>query len=154
MLVLQLCEGGGSADARFLTRASKIRQIIRLDPITLGKDGRAFDNVTQFAKISRPGILLQSRQCLGRELQRISPRPRAEKAELFVGNAGQINKSVAERRQRNRDYVKAVEQIFAKITLSHRFRQCAIGCSNDSYIGFPWTGISDPLVLPFLEQAQ
>jgi len=51
MLVLQFCEGGGSADARFLRRASKIRQIIRLDPIILGEDGRAFDNVTQFAKI-------------------------------------------------------------------------------------------------------
>src|SRR6267143_42685 len=103
MLVLQFCQGGGSADARFLTRASKIRQIIRLDPITLGEDCRAFDNVTQFAKISRPRILLQSRQCLGRELQRISPGPRAEKAELFVGDASQINESVASWPQRNRN---------------------------------------------------
>src|SRR5262249_39334838 len=101
------------------------RQVLGLDAVAPGQDGRALDRILELAHVARPRVAEQPLDRLGRESQ-LAAELAARAGEEVLGEGRDVLAAIAERRQDHLDDVQPVEEVLAEAALREQRRQIAV----------------------------
>lgn len=119
-------------------------------PALADQDAGALHDVSQFAHIARPGMLLQKFERLRAEGDVL----RAELGEEIFGQEQKIVHAIAQWAEFDRKNRKPVKKILAKIVLLDEATEIGIGGGNHADIDTECVGAAQPLHLALLKKAQ
>src|SRR5215204_1081343 len=145
----------GHGRKRFLAaRHEQGRQVTHLDEVTLGQDGRAFDDVAELADVAGPRVLLED---LHRFRVHRLDRLLVDAVELgqeALDQKRDIFTAVAERRQFNGEDVQPVIQVFAQLAGADRVRRIDIRRRDDAHVHGLFLAPAETAEAALLEHAQ
>src|SRR5580658_1450114 len=153
MLSSQLLSGESFGGNRRDFRIGRKRLLSKPDLVyrksfCFAHDHRSIKHVLQFADIPRPVVGAKQVEALfGYPLYVLSQVPRATSDEIFDQHRN-IFLSLPQRRNDNRENIKAVEEIAAKCALTNSRLQVAVCGSDHTYVGVD--GVSSPDTLKFV----
>ena len=108
----------------------------------------------QLADIARPVIRRHGLQRLGAETGDTFASGGAQSVSEVARQGRDVFHAFAQRRQRNREDIQAVIQVFAKLLGRHRIQQVLVGGGNYPYIYLALAGVAYRLDNPLLQGAQ
>src|SRR5438105_2689162 len=129
------------------------RQVVGLNGLHLRENGGALHDVLELADVARPGIPEQPVH-RGRAQAQGAALPLGEPAEEMLGQARNILPALAQRRERDRNYVEAIEEVLAELALVDHLLEIAVGGSDDPDVDGDRLGGADGTDLAALEGAQ
>src|SRR6185312_4733234 len=148
---------GGYVDRRRtagLDRLNVRRKMTRFDPTGPRNDHGALDDITQLANVARPRVRLQQRaRRVVHTFDRHAVLP-AEFANEVSGQQRDIVGPLAQWRQRDLEYVEAVEQVLAKKPVADRGRNRPIRCRQHANVEMNFLASAKPARVAVFENAQ
>src|SRR5512137_950624 len=145
--------GGGE---RFWWRHSgvSIQKHRHSEHIPGSDDGTVFNNVPQFAHVSRPGVGLKRLHGLARHLGDLLAHPRGEFLEKSPDQHRDVLGPLTERRHADGKYVESVVEIFPEAPGAQILSQVTVGGRDDADVHLDGVGAAQALELAFLQDAQ
>src|SRR5882672_667747 len=122
-------------------------------PLTVGEHHHAPDRVLQLSHVSRPRVVGETRQRVGRELLPapvllVEPleEPRGQDRDLFL--------ALPERGNHDLDHVEPVVEVLAELALDHRLLEVTIGGGDHPSVDVDQFVTTDPRELEVLEDVE
>src|SRR5215213_2341142 len=118
------------------------------------KHNQLFDDVGQFADVSRPVVEHQLFQQVGCEDYALLVLSLRELFQQVMDQHGNVFTAVSQRRQRDVDAVDPVPQVSTERTLGNHAAEVAVGCRDDSDVSFNYLRFSQRIDLAVLQESQ
>src|SRR5215510_314401 len=117
----------------FVSGRAAQRQVACANAVAAAQDHRAFDDVAQLADVAGPVVTEQQSLCLRRHALDAAVEPLIEVADEMSDERQYVLTAFAQRRQRDRHYVQAVEEVFAEAPPLNLALQVAVGRGDDPH---------------------
>src|ERR1700680_1706127 len=127
--------------------------LIRQDMVP-GDQRNAFQNISEFPNISRPGITLQRSQCGRTKFQAAGPEVGGQLAEDMGAQNGYVFDSLAQRWNGKRNPADAIVQIASKLLANYRLRHDLLGGCHQTNVNSSITNFSEPAKLLLFHDLQ
>jgi|GEM_PF-3705325 len=134
--------------------AKFFREIRECNDVTVGEHNSPFDDIFQFADITGPQVCLQCIEGGRFDLANLLAGFLCGAAEEVEHEFCKIFVAIAECRERERDNVESVEQVFAEIAFGDQLFQIAIGGSHDTDINIDAAVAADRFKPSLLQDSQ
>ena len=119
-----------------------------------GEDHQAFDIVAQLADVPRPVVRLQHRHRVGGDSARRHAHCGGDLLKKIMHELGNILAPLGERGDADRHHREAMEEIFAKMTVSDRLGEIAAGRGDDANVDMDPRRAADPLEILIDQHAE
>ncbi len=150
--VMKALSAFGRRDGAFADHSR--RQMIESKLRAVAQHDAALDHIGQLANVAGPRIGAQLTERFLGETGKMFFRFRGKALEKKIRQRGDILYPIAQGRQRNRDYIESMIQIFAERAASYRVIEILVGRRDNFDIDPDRLGAADPFKLPLLEKAQ
>ena len=136
------------------TGANGLGEQVGVHGFLRGEDDRAFDYVFEFADVAWPIVIHQK---LHGGVSEDARRLAVVAAKLFEEAADQerdVFLALAQRRKMERNYVEAMEEIFAEAAFAHELGEIFVGGGEDADVYFYGVGATEAHEFAFLDDAE
>src|ERR1700679_263728 len=118
------------------------------------QDKDALDEITQFANIARPVVLLQRGERILGHLDMRTAILRAELLQKLLDEKRNIFLAIAQRRNEERNHIQPIEEVFTKVTASNLLLEVLVGGRDHTNIDVYRVRSADGKEPLFVERAQ
>src|SRR6266849_1325061 len=109
------------------------REIVGLDDLVSREDRGALDRVLQLAHVARPWIAKEPGH-RRRAQAEAAAQALGGATEEVLGEERNVLAALAQRGQRDRDHVEAIEEVFPEAALANQLLEVAIGRRDDPHV--------------------